>query len=76
MWADIANLNFYEYVKPIIEFRFARLSHNDDYDFDGPGGTLAHAFPPLYSNLYSDYLADIHLDDDENWTDKSYNGEF
>lgn len=39
-------------------------SHGDNFDFDGPGGQLAHTFPPTGMSSFD---GDIHVDSSEKW---------
>lgn len=48
-----------------IRISFAIGDHGDPYQFDGNGRILAHAFPPG-----DGFGGDVHLDDDEYWTNK------
>ena len=52
-WAEVSTLNIREQTDPSVKdddvdilIRFVRGFHNDPYPFDGPGGTLAHAYYP------------------------------
>ncbi|XP_028417679.1 collagenase 3-like [Dendronephthya gigantea] len=52
---------------PDIRIEFAPAVHGDKFNFDGPGGVLAHAYPPVNHNI----AGDIHFDASEKW-DKDY----
>ncbi|XP_077619730.1 matrix metalloproteinase-17 [Crocuta crocuta] len=69
VWSDITPLNFHEVAGSAadIQIDFSKADHNDAYPFDGPGGTVAHAFFP------GDQLSagDAHFDDDESWAFRS-----
>ncbi|XP_063807601.1 matrix metalloproteinase-18-like [Pseudophryne corroboree] len=65
VWSDVTPLTFtrvYDYVSDI-EISFAQQYHNDNSPFDGPSGTLAHAYAPS-----SGIGGDAHFDEDETWT--------
>lgn len=69
VWSDITPLNFHEVAggRADIQIDFSTADHDDRYPFDGPGGTVAHAFLP------GDHHAagDTHFDDDEAWAFRS-----
>ena len=69
LWERETNLKFVRSSsgKVHIEIRFEKGRHGDEDDFDGRGGTLAHAFFPIYGG-------DVHFDDDERWTDNFDSG--
>jgi len=69
VWSKATNLKFERKFSGDvhIEIRFERRSHGDDDPFDGEGGTLAHAFFPIYGG-------DVHFDDEEDWTVNTFRG--
>merc|ERR1719295_1797669 len=69
MWQEATGLTFErkDSGSVHIEIRFEKYEHGDGDPFDGPGGTLAHAYFPQYGG-------DIHVDDTEYWTISSYRG--
>ncbi|XP_031783895.1 matrix metalloproteinase 1 isoform X1 [Nasonia vitripennis] len=69
VWSDYTNLQFTpkKSGQVHIEIRFERGEHGDGDPFDGPGGTLAHAYFPVYGG-------DAHFDDTEQWTINSFRG--
>ncbi|XP_050729691.1 matrix metalloproteinase-24-like isoform X2 [Eriocheir sinensis] len=69
VWEDVTDLTFERSTsgKVHIEVRFEKGEHGDGDPFDGPGGTLAHAYFPIYGG-------DAHFDDTEAWTINSYRG--
>jgi len=73
-WQNVTNLNIqYGIFNPDIVISFARLQHMNNYrcltgkcqyDFDGMGSTLGHAYLPSVNNTK---CLEIHLDADEKW---------
>ncbi|EFN76651.1 Matrix metalloproteinase-14 [Harpegnathos saltator] len=71
VWSEYTDLTFTQkkglHNNVHIEIRFEVGEHGDGDPFDGPGGTLAHAYFPVYGG-------DAHFDDSERWTIRSYRG--
>ncbi|EDO41167.1 predicted protein [Nematostella vectensis] len=64
LWSDKMQLNIKETSDAKADFTvsFNSYDHGDGDPFDGPGGTLAHAFFPQYGG-------DLHFDDSETYTE-------
>ncbi|XP_071371400.1 collagenase 3a [Centroberyx affinis] len=71
VWAKVTPLRFTRIYSGTadIMISFGRQSHGDFYPFDGPDGTLAHAFAPSPG-----IGGDAHFDEDETFTFKSNRG--
>ncbi|XP_076606562.1 collagenase 3a [Chaetodon auriga] len=71
VWAKVTPLRFTRIYSGTadIMISFGRQSHGDYYPFDGPDGTLAHAFAPAPG-----IGGDAHFDDDETFTFRSNTG--
>jgi peptidoglycan hydrolase-like protein with peptidoglycan-binding domain len=69
LWSDVTPLTFREVPlssNPDIVIRFVAGAHGDGSAFDGPGGTLAHAFyPPPNGGALA---GDAHFDEAETWS--------
>ncbi|NWV43167.1 MMP3 protein, partial [Grantiella picta] len=65
VWSSVTPLRFIKKDKgdADIMISFAARDHNDFIPFDGPGGSLAHAYAPG-----KDFGGDAHFDEDETWT--------
>ncbi|XP_058269740.1 collagenase 3 [Hemibagrus wyckioides] len=65
VWANVSPLRFIRSSsrQADIMVEFGSKYHGDYYPFDGPKGTLAHAFDPGEG-----IGGDVHFDDDEQWT--------
>ncbi|XP_037533693.1 matrilysin-like [Nematolebias whitei] len=65
VWARASGLTFVRLHTSSADIRveFVTNAHGDFYPFDGPRGTLAHAFGPGLGAG-----GDTHFDDDERWT--------
>ena len=69
MWQEATGLTFERRVSGSvhIDIRFEKYEHGDGDAFDGPGGTLAHAYFPQFGG-------DVHMDDTEYWSINSFKG--
>ena len=79
VWSDVTPLRFSEVHTDDADIKilFGSRAHTrveGDPPFDGPGGTLAHAFTP--NSGWGDTDGDVHLDDDETFSHGVYSGEF
>ncbi|XP_054768386.2 collagenase 3-like [Lytechinus pictus] len=75
VWEDVTPLKFTEIrgvERADIYLKFGAGAHGDLFPFDGPGLTLAHAFPP--QSGWDDLDGDVHFDDDETFTVATYDG--
>ncbi|XP_076254161.1 matrix metalloproteinase 1 isoform X12 [Rhynchophorus ferrugineus] len=68
VWSEFTDLTFTPKTGQVhIEIRFESGEHGDGDPFDGPGGTLAHAYFPVFGG-------DAHFDATESWSINSYRG--
>jgi len=69
-WAAVAQITWLPGVSATaaqtVNVLFAAGEHGDGFPFDGPGGILAHTFPPPPTSA-EPLAGDVHLDDAETW---------
>ncbi|KAJ7320127.1 hypothetical protein JRQ81_019638, partial [Phrynocephalus forsythii] len=65
VWSRVSSLTFTptQHDNADIMISFGSRDHGDFNPFDGPGGTVAHAYAPA-----AGIGGDAHFDEDENWT--------
>ncbi|XP_034778591.2 matrix metalloproteinase-20-like [Acipenser ruthenus] len=65
VWSSASPLSFVRSYSQNADIRvqFSTYAHGDFFPFDGPGGTLAHAYGPGEG-----IGGDAHFDDDETWS--------
>ncbi|XP_009895073.2 stromelysin-1 [Dryobates pubescens] len=65
VWSSVTPLTFIKRDRgdADIVISFAARGHNDFIPFDGPGGSVAHAYAPG-----KDFGGDAHFDEDETWS--------
>uniref|UniRef100_A0A8C9Z1T3 interstitial collagenase n=1 Tax=Sander lucioperca TaxID=283035 RepID=A0A8C9Z1T3_SANLU len=69
VWAKVTPLRFTRIYSGTADIMISFSPHGDFYPFDGPDGTLAHAFAPG-----PNIGGDAHFDDDESFTFRSNTG--
>ena len=87
VWSDVSQLEFVQKTggSVHIDVRFEDGEHGDGDPFDGGGGTLAHAYFPVYGgwcdvtcdhsvSLALNLPGDAHFDNSEDWTAGSHSG--
>lgn len=52
LWSKYTDLTFEKSDRGKIDIRFEERNHGDNSAFDGPGGTLAHAYFPVSQNFH------------------------
>jgi len=69
VWSEHTDLTFTQKRsgKVHLDMSFLKGEHGDGDPFDGSGGTLAHAFFPVFGG-------DAHFDDSEQWTKGTFRG--
>ena len=74
-YSNISRLEFKEVMGNMyadIYIKFTSWTHGDGYPFDGPNGTIAHAYIP--DGEFGDFDGDIHFDDSEEFTHEGHKG--
>lgn len=77
MWSSVIPVSFRKvpsWQPADIVIKFASYYHGDSYPFDGPNGTIAHAYLP--NGRFGDLDGDIHLDDSEAFNNHGRWGRF
>lgn len=77
LWSSVIPVSFRKvpsWQPADIVIKFASYYHGDSHPFDGPNGTIAHAYLP--NGRFGDLDGDIHLDDSEAFNNHGRWGKF